>query len=118
MAEPLNFFLETILSSAQRVQAKTAQHTFQSLTGPTGKDDFDVICCRFLIITECVIQIRDHYPETFSRLDDAQKIIAFRTLLTHRFYHLDPQEVWRIAGQHLTTLVSQVQTHPAQGKHP
>lgn len=109
MVKPLGFLLEIILVSAQRLQNKTAQHTFQSLTESTGADYYDIICYRFVIICECVLQISDHYPRTFSRIENAQQIIGFRTWQTHKFHRLNPQRVWDCSHQHLEILVNQVQ---------
>ena len=120
-AEPLPQLLEQILAAAARIQQKTSQHTLQSLLLTTGADDFDVICYRFIIIAECVAQIRDHYPEANRHISQTSELAAFRVWLTHRFFGLDPSRVWYNCGPPLDQLIAevhQIQRLPQQPPPP
>lgn len=82
------------------------------------------MCYSFIIITECVIQVRQHYPDAFSQIDESHKIIGFRTYLTHRFKRFNLQILLENSQQPLSILIAQSQailnqlgSQPTPGPH-
>jgi len=63
----------------------------------------------FEITGEAMGRIARDDPETATRIDDYQHIIAFRNVLIHGYDVVAHEEVWRIAEESLPRLLEQVQ---------
>ncbi len=48
----------------------------------------------FTIIGEAMVQLRESFPKVFAKFSEANKITGFRNLIVHRYWEIDPNEVW------------------------
>jgi len=58
----------------------------------------------FTIIGEALAQMRQHYPEMMQRIEDSNKIIAFRHVLMHNYFSVDDDDVWSAVESKLPEL--------------
>ncbi len=50
----------------------------------------------FTIIGEAMVRIGIHFPDEFSRISDAPRVIDFRNQLVHLYDQIDDSQVWEI----------------------
>ena len=62
----------------------------------------------FQVIGEAARNISDNFKEEYSHIPWA-KIIAFRNMLIHHYFGIDPEVVWDIITQDLPPLKEQVE---------
>jgi len=92
------------------------EHIRQFISGKTLSDysgdlllQFAVERC-FITIGEAMVRIRDHFPNEYSQLHDAKKVIEFRNHLAHRYDAIIDDEVWLIITTSLPLLLTEVST--------
>jgi uncharacterized protein with HEPN domain len=60
---------------------------------------------QFVIIGEAMSRLRDNFPETFSKIPEARKIIDFRNVVAHGYDMISDDLVWDVIKNHLDRLL-------------
>ncbi len=63
---------------------------------------------QFITVGEVISKVTRYFPETTTRIDDAQRIADFRPILVHDYSSIKDEEVWRIITNSVPVLKQQV----------
>jgi uncharacterized protein with HEPN domain len=61
------------------------------------------------IIGEAVVRLCKHDPSTASRINEIDRIIAFRNVLIHGYDRIDDEMTWKIVQEKLPVLLRDVE---------
>ncbi|MEO7453133.1 MAG: HepT-like ribonuclease domain-containing protein [Fimbriimonadales bacterium] len=102
---------DTVGSLTDVLQAGTKIREFVAQSATTGSND-DLYAAaverQFVIIGEALARIRNKDPETFSRIGDGPKIIAFRNVLVHAYESVNQRLLFANSGEPLDRLMSDI----------
>ena len=98
--------LEDVKDAAAFILSQTAGHT----SGSYSRERLlrQAVERNFEIIGEAVNIVRKFDPDVAKMISDADRIVAFRNLLSHAYHLIDDAEVWRVIESSLPVLLREV----------
>jgi len=68
---------------------------------------FDAILMNFIVIGEMASKLSDEFRQTVHNIE-WRKIIAFRNIIAHEYFGIDPEEVWEIIHTKVPDLIEEL----------
>jgi uncharacterized protein with HEPN domain len=99
-------------SLADILQAAKLIRNFAERRHESSEDELyaAAVARQFVIIGEDLVRVRDKDPDTFSKIDDGRKIIAFRNLLVHSYESIETDLLFANTEKPLDRLVHDVES--------
>ncbi len=101
MPREISKLLQEIVQSAKAIQAYvTNKNLVNYLADPILQDAVER---RLFIVGEALVQLSQIDQTLTERFEDWRQIRAFRNLLAHGYFAVDPERVWTIVQDELAT---------------
>ena len=95
------------------LDVRSAALAIQSFVEGMTRDEFvmdplrkSAVQMQFVILGEAMSRIRDGFPEAFSDISEARRIIDFRNVVAHGYDMISDDLVWDVVQNHLDQLLS------------
>lgn len=100
-------YLRDILEMAELIAETISGKTYEEYVGDIRLRH--QIQHELLIIGEAVAQLAKHDPSAAGRIRDQHDIVGLRTILAHRYEHVNDAIIWQVIQVHLPRLVREVE---------